>query len=442
MRPLPRQASGEVQSHVWKDGRTVTWRLRVSFKGLRYRVNLGTNLEGWTEHRAQLELEKVMGQIERGTWHPPVDETTPAHPEDDGVDETLHVTASRWWQRKEKEPLEPKTRVDYEWRLRHLLKYQRNVATKDIDIRWVDDFREWMTGRKSERGEPFSPRAINMVLALLASVLDDAVEYKLLDMNPARGQRRRMTERKKRKRFLEPDMVVDLLDAAAAWETKLPKNQRFGRRALLATLILTGLRVEELAVARRGDLDIHTEVLRVDRSKTEAGERDVDLTSYLLGELRPHLMEIPKIIGAEPTSKTPIFPTRNGKVRVTRNVARFLTECVAKANEARAERGKLLIPEGLSPHDLRRTYACLCFWAGRQLPYVQAQIGHKDGRMTLDAYAYATKRERIDKKLVWQLMHFSDEDEKAGYPSPVAVAQARRELANETANGRPDDLQE
>lgn len=424
---MPRQASGEVQSHVWRDGRTVTWRLRVSFNGRRYRVNLGTNLEGWSEERAEIELERVMGQVERGTWEPPVNPTTPAH--EDGDDETLHVTASRWWQRKQAEGLEPKTVVDYEWRLRILLRYQRNVATKDIDVRWVDNFREWMSGLESDRGKPYSPRAVNMVLSLLAMVLDDAVRYRLLPANPARGPQSRVRERKRRKRFLEPDMVVDLLDAAGVWESDLQGNKRFGRRALLATLILAGPRVEELSVARRADLDIHTEVLRVDRSKTEAGERDIDLTAYLLGELRSHLARVPGIIGTEPTAKTPIFPTRTGRARVTRNVARFLTEAVAKANEDRAKRNKLLIPEGLTPHDLRRTYACLCFWAGRQLPYVQAQIGHKDGRMTLDAYAYATKRERIDKKLVWQLMAFSDEDEKAGYPSPIGVAQERRATA-------------
>lgn len=430
MRPLPRQAKGEVQEHGWKDGRTVSFWLRVSYKGRRVRVQLGTNLEGWTRTRAEVELERVMGQIERGTWNPPAKTTTPAHPAEI---ETLHVTASRWYQRKKKEGIEPKTDVDYLWRLNHLLAYQPHVATEQIDVRWVDDFREWMAGRKSERGKPFSGRAINMVLALLAMVLDDAVEYGLLPANPARGPRRRIKERKRRKRFLEPDMVVDLLDAAGDWEEELQAkgqpHQCYGRRALLATLILAGPRDQELSAARVADLDIHTGVLRVDRSKTEAGERDIDLTAYLLGEVRPHLARLPAILGKDPGSDTPLFPTRTGSRRTRTPLARMLTAAVERANEKRAGRNKLLIPEGLTPHDLRRTYACLCFWAGRQLPYVQAQIGHKDGRMTLDAYAYATKRERIDRKLVWSLMHFPDEDPKAGYPSPVATAEARRAKA-------------
>ena len=61
-----------------------------------------------------------------------------------------------------------------------------------------------------------APRSVNMVLDLLAQVLDDAVEYGLLEANPARGKRRRAKVPKSSRTFLEPDMVVDLLDVADA----------------------------------------------------------------------------------------------------------------------------------------------------------------------------------------------------------------------------------
>ncbi len=61
-----------------------------------------------------------------------------------------------------------------------------------------------------------------MQLDLLAQILDDAVEYGLLDANPARGRRRRLPARQSRRSFLEPDMVVDLLVAAGVWERELP----------------------------------------------------------------------------------------------------------------------------------------------------------------------------------------------------------------------------
>jgi len=121
--------------------------------------------------------------------------------------ETLHVTASRWWAHREPE-LAPKTRVDYGWRLNYLLRYMAHDATADIDVRRVD----WLRAQLRDRG--LAARSVNMVFDCLAQVLDDAVEYELLDTNPARGKRRRMRLPQSRRTFLEPDQVVDLLDAA------------------------------------------------------------------------------------------------------------------------------------------------------------------------------------------------------------------------------------
>ena len=200
---VPRRASGQIESHPWRDGRTVTWRLRVQDRGRRHRIDLGTNHEGWNEERARAELERITGQIERGTWRPAGAPTGP------DPYETVHVTASRWWQRKETE-IRPATVADYRWRLDYVLAELAREPTADMDPRRVDDFRQTLVGRG------LSPRSINMVLSLLAQILDDAVEYRLLNANPARGKRRRMRETKPPRSFLEPDMVSDLLAAAGA----------------------------------------------------------------------------------------------------------------------------------------------------------------------------------------------------------------------------------
>jgi integrase len=66
----------------------------------------------------------------------------------------------------------------------------------------------------------------------------------------------------------------------------------------------------------------------------------------------------------------------------------------------------------VTPHALRRTIACLCFWAKRELPWVMDQIGHEDSRMTVEVYTRASKRKRVDRKLVWRFMHFADEPKR------------------------------
>lgn len=409
---LPRPATGRIETHEWKDGRTVSFYLRVPCKGRRYRILLGTNLEGWSIKRAEIELEKIVGQIERGTWVPP--ESGPAkHTDEADPDETLHVTLSRFWQRKEPE-LGKDTRTDYYGRVKHILAYRRTVRTADIDARWVDDFRAHLTSKG------LGPRRVNMVLGLLAQALDPAVDYGMLDANPARGKRRRMKEPPKNRQYLEPDMVVDLLDAAGDWEKTVQPSQRYGRRTFLATLILAGPRISEGLDAPLGGLDIHRGVWRTGK-KTEAGiDRILELPAFLLDELRPHVADVRSRFGDAPVV---LFPSRTGGTLNPSNLRnRLLHGCagredgpptkgaVERANEKRAAEGKMLLPR-VTPHMLRRTFATFAVFAGRDLRWIMGQLGHVDPDTTLKVYAQAMKRRRVDYDLVWSLMRFSDEPE-------------------------------
>src|SRR4051794_36165213 len=54
---MPPRASGAIETHAWRDGRTVTIRARVRVYGRRYRIDFGTNHEGWSVERARVELD-------------------------------------------------------------------------------------------------------------------------------------------------------------------------------------------------------------------------------------------------------------------------------------------------------------------------------------------------------------------------------------------------
>ena len=97
----------------------MTVRARLRAYGRRYRIDFGTNHEGWSVERARVELDRILRQVERGTWEPPSRPPETAT-ELDG-DETVHVTASRWRQRRNAE-LAPNTRLDYKWRLEYVLR--------------------------------------------------------------------------------------------------------------------------------------------------------------------------------------------------------------------------------------------------------------------------------------------------------------------------------
>ena len=208
--------------------------------------------------------------------------------------------------------------------------------------------------------------------------------------------------------FLEPDMVVDLLDAAGEWERALPEHQRYGRRALLALLCLSGgPRISETTLADRGEVDLHAARWRIPEAKTDAGERDVELTAHTLGELRSHLAT------RRPTARGPLFPTRTGRRLNASNIRnRLLPEVVAHANERREQDGRMLLPAKVTPHTLRRTWAMLALTAGRDARWVMAQMGHADARLTLQVYAQVIQRQRVDFDVVWGLMRFADESER------------------------------
>jgi integrase len=413
---MPRSASGAIETHRWEDGKTVIFRARVRAYGRQWRVPFGTNHEGWNEDRARVELDVILERIRRGTWKPPPDRRD----ERDDLDphETVRVTAYRWWQRRKTE-LAPNTRLDYQWRLDHLMRHLAGEETVGVDARKVDDLRQALVGRG------LSARSVNMILDLLAQVLDDAVEYKLLDANPARGRRRRVKVARSRRSFLEPDMVVDLLDEAGAWERSLPEHQRYGRRAFLAVLCIAGPRISELTSAPRARLDLHGGRLRVGEAKTEAGLRDLELTAFLLDELRAHLAAVPAAVRDRGGAALPIFPTRTGGRLNPSNVRNRLLNgtpprsgraptqgVVQRVNERRSAEGRMLLPDRVTPHTLRRTFASVALAAGRDLRWVMGQLGHADARLTLNLYAQVMQRQRVDEALIWQLMRFPDEPEE------------------------------
>ena len=118
--------------------------------------------------------------------------------------------------------------------------------------------------------------------------------------------------------------------------------------------------------------------LTVERSKTDAGVRVVDLTPALRDELA---LWLDRSRFKEPTDL--VFPTLKGEKDCRQNVRRrLLLRAIEKANVRLAEDG--IEPIGnVGPHGLRRTFASLRVAAGDDPVYVSSQIGHEDPTFTL-----------------------------------------------------------
>lgn len=407
---MPPKARGEIFESPWNDGRTVMYRIRVPFNGQRYRLTLGTNREGWSRERAQVELDQILDRIARGTWQPPteiIQATADVQP-----DESFQVTASRWWQAKEPS-LNGESPGQYRWALTYLLHEFGTEHTAGIDSGRVRRFRDRLLAERSAQekagGKGLSNRSINVLLQRLSAILDDAVEDKVLPANPV-TKRHRLPSEKKQRAFLEPDMVRDMLNAASLLEREARRDYKLGRRAIIATLTLSGVRRHELCDALIGHVDLAHSRLTVPDSKTQAGIREIELPLWLVDELRSYIASLPSL-GQSTAPGAYLFPTSKGGRRdPDRLNDRIVVKAAERASTERAERGLPPLPR-VTPHALRRTYASLAIAAGRDPKFVMAQLGHTDPEFTLRVYAQVVKRQRQDKALIWELMRFADEPE-------------------------------
>jgi integrase len=87
-----------------------------------------------------------------------------------------------------------------------------------------------------------------------------------------------------------------------------------------------------------------------------------------------------------------VFPGKDRDRPRDRNAVRnrVLYSAIKKANELLNEEGKPPLPEGITFHGLRRTYAGLRAELGEHPAITAAQMGHRDPRMTLRVYTDLT----------------------------------------------------
>ena len=412
---MPRPATGQVVEKTTKRG--TVYALRFRAYGQRRYITLGSRDEGWDHKRAETELRHVLADVERGTWQPadaaPVVEVTPDDP-------TFHVFASEWFASIEGD-LRKSTRLDYRWQLvNHLLPFFAEHTLRQIDVREVDRYRDSKVREAARRRAdlaawqrrcealqegaqrpprppaPLSAESINKTLTRLGQILERALEYGMIDRNPVRVGKRKLRTSKAGHSYLDDAaQVADLLAAAAELDAESrPDRRHIPRRAIIATLAFTGLRIGEALALRWRNVDLAGARLRVEDAKTAAGVRHVTIHPALIDEL----MTL-KANAAHTATKDPVFATRAGTPLSDDNVrSRVFAKAVQRANERRIGEGLGPLPDSLTPHSLRRTYISALLALGWEVPVVMAEVGHSDPKVTLGIYAQVMRRDKASRE--------------------------------------------
>lgn len=387
---MPRRPTGRVVEHRGRAG--MTYRaLRFTAYGKRRYVSLGAV----SAAEAEQALRHTMADVERGTWRPPRDVEPP--PEQVAIP-TFHRFAEDWWLRNAGQ-LAASTQLDYRWRLEtHLLPFFGEHALDRITFDEVEHY----IAHKLAEDDPLSARSVNMTVTLLGAILEGAVERELIARNPARGKGRRVRERAPRRSSLETAAQIEaLLDAAAQLDRRARRGRmHVERRAMIAALVFAGLRIGELLALRWRDVDLASGWLRVEESKTDAGARSIKIRGALAHEL----------LGVRNRSEEPapdalVFPTATGKMISADNFrARVLRPAVAQANEDLAARYQAPLPQGITPHSLRRTFASVLYALGEDPGVVMDEMGHTDPALALRVYRQAMRRGEDEKQALRSLV--------------------------------------
>lgn len=348
---------------------------------------LGRSWEGCDRREAKARAERLLAQVRLGQYRTREDRERERAEREAVRDEvaTFEEFAAEWLDRRRAvggrrgRGLSASAENDLGWRLAHLNGWFGGMRLDEITEEEVERYAAAKRAAKLGQGG-LGATSVNKTLSTMEGILATAVRYRRIDRNPVAGYR--VPAAARRAAHLSTAAQIGAL-LEAAGEIDAERRLRHGHgRALLATLVLGGLRIgEALALAWR-DVNLAKGTLRVGDGKTENAVRTV----YLVAPLRDDLLALKAWRGGEPD--TLVFGTATGGPDSKSNIRRrLLAPAVARANALLARDGEELIPETLTPHGLRHTFASLLFAIGEDPRYVMGQLGHADASFTLRIYA-------------------------------------------------------
>jgi integrase len=316
-------------------------------------------------------------------------------------DIALSPYAANWLDNVVMECIEPRTVEQYRQILNaHVIPFRlEGHKLGDMKLRDIRQ-RHIKTLLISKRKHGYAKDTVRHIRAALSSLLTDAVEDEIIEINPAlqvSNRKRKIADRKNRAEF-EASITPMSAQQFAAFSSKAqdPKEHEFG--PFFIFLGKTGLRPSEAIALLPSDINEKKREVRVNkvfllnsgriRPYTKTGvERKVDLSLELCELLKQHKAYLQRDLArrreeafqeGKPSPKTPemLFPNRAGKYIDWNNAADAFHRICGKAKIGK-----------FRPYALRHTFATILLSELTPLPYVSKQLGHSNPTTTLRYYA-------------------------------------------------------
>lgn len=257
------------------------------------------------------------------------------------------------------------------------------VEKPDIDFLRVEEIRQFLAAlprdwkTSEELQQNFSPRVAALPNPLRKVVIGFYVQNKTVERIAA-------------EQSAPVGTIKSRLHRAREILKFLPSRSDFhGDYVFFVTAILTGMRLGELLGLQWDDVDWQAKKIRVRRAlwrgkvrgkwqwiiqkpKSKAAIRDIDVSDELLRELRKYRLACPK------STHDLVFCTRDGEPLESRTLMRWHFFPAL-------ERAKL---RRIRFHDLRHTYASLLISQKESPKYIQTQLGHSSIKTTFDIYGH------------------------------------------------------
>jgi integrase len=334
-KPTPPRQSGSCMSHGLYRRRCrhgVTWYIRFFVGGREVKERVGREADGFTKSKAKAALQSRLGDIAQGKFRLPAVRKPVV----------FRTLVARY--REHAEAHHRGYRASW-YTLNQLEAEFGTMALADLSAFRIE---KW----KLARSKVVKPGTVNRELNVLKAMLAKAVEWKLLDMNPARDVKR-FKVNDARTRYLERAELAALLatargDVAAAW--------------LVPAILLavhTGLRQGELLRLRWADLSPTLDLATVPHTKND-DPKHVPLNVAARAALAMLPRYGPTVLAwpwGDPLSDTTLY---SAFVRVCRGAG--ITD--------------------FRWHDLRHTCASHLAMEGIDLHTVGTVLGHRDPKST------------------------------------------------------------